>query len=51
MRSTSAVNGQGMVKCSCKSECNKQTCSCFKAGRKCNSRCHKGSNKCTNHDD
>ena len=47
MRSTSAVNGQGIVRYACKSEC-----SCYKAGgRKCNSRYHKSNNKCTNHDD
>jgi chemotaxis receptor (MCP) glutamine deamidase CheD len=49
-KSTSQVGGQGVVHCSCKGKCDKNTCSCFKAGRRCNSRCHKGSKKCTNHD-
>jgi uncharacterized protein Veg len=50
-RANSIVEGQGMVKCSCKGNCNSNSCKCRKAGRICNSRCHKGSRNCTNHDE
>ena len=49
-KSTSQVGGQGVVQCSCKGKCDKNTCSCFKANRKCTSRCHNKNNKCTNQD-
>ena len=38
----SVGNGQGVLKCNCKTgKCNK-ACTCFKANQKCNSRCHGG---------
>ena len=50
MKDVSAVGGQGMLRCSCKGACNRNTCTCFKNGRRCNSRCHAGSKACCNHD-
>ena len=50
MKTISAVGGQGLLHCTCKSSCNSRTCKCFKNNRKCNSRCHKRSTQCTNHD-
>jgi hypothetical protein len=50
-RATSIVEGQGMMKCSCKGNCSSNSCKCRKAGRICNSRCHRGSSTCTNHDE
>jgi hypothetical protein len=50
-RATSIVEGQGMVKCSCKGNCSSNSCKCRKAGRICNSKCHKGSSKCMNNDE
>ena len=42
VRLLSVGNGQGVLKCGCKTgKCNKN-CTCFKANQKCYSRCHGG---------
>ena len=46
-RLQSIGNGQGFVKCSCKTGCSRKTCRCVKANVLCNSRCH-NSNTCHN---
>ena len=46
----SPVGGQGMVHCTCKTDCAGNRCACKKAGYVCNSRCHKSNVLCKNCD-
>ena len=53
-RSTSIVDGQGMIKCDCITKCTTKCTTkrykCKKANRYCIYRCHKGDQKCCNYD-
>ena len=46
-RYQSLGDGQGFLKCSCKTSCTNARCKCKKKGFKCNSKCH-NSEPCTN---
>ena len=46
-RLQSIGDGQGFVRCSCKTGCARKTCKCGRSNVLCNSRCH-NSNSCHN---